>query len=89
VLEWMRNGRWSKETDFGEGSANNAAWPEPVSWFRSSAHFPNLTSALDKAGFSEADVAKIMGGNWIRILRDAENSRDRHAPAAAGESVVS
>ncbi len=27
VLEWMRNGRWSKSLDYGEGSASNAGWP--------------------------------------------------------------
>jgi membrane dipeptidase len=75
VLEWMRNGRWSKETDYGEGSAANAAWPEPVEWFRSNADFPNLTAALSRAGFTDTDVAKVMGGNWLRILRDAEQRR--------------
>jgi membrane dipeptidase len=75
VLEWMRNGRWSKETDYGEGSAANAAWPEPVSWFGSNADFPNLTAALSHAGFADAEVAKIMGGNWMRILRDSDYGR--------------
>jgi membrane dipeptidase len=75
VLEWMRNGRWSKETDYGEGSAANAAWPEPVSWFRSNADFPNLTAALTRAGFADDDVKKIMGGNWMRLLREAEHRR--------------
>ncbi|WP_255503477.1 dipeptidase [Caballeronia sp. EK] len=72
VLEWMRNGRWSKQTDYGEGSAEHAAWPDPVNWFRSNADFPKLTEALARAGFSDAEVAKIMGGNWMRILCDAE-----------------
>jgi membrane dipeptidase len=75
VLEWMRNGRWSKQTDYGEGSADNAAWPEPVSWFRTNADFPNLTAAFVRAGFADAEVAKIMGGNWLRILSDAEQHR--------------
>jgi microsomal dipeptidase-like Zn-dependent dipeptidase len=75
VLEWMRNGRWSKETDYGEGSAANAAWPEPVSWFGSNADFPNLTAELVRAGFADDDVTKIMGGNWMRILREAEQRR--------------
>ena len=32
ILEWMRNGRWSKEMDYGEGSKSNADWPRPLSW---------------------------------------------------------
>ena len=34
ILEWMRNGRWSKEMDYGEGSKSNADWPRPLSWFK-------------------------------------------------------
>lgn len=33
---------------------------------------PNITAALLAAGYSEADVAKIWGGNVIRLLRIAE-----------------
>jgi len=29
ILEWMRNGRWSKQMDYGEGSQSNAGWPSP------------------------------------------------------------
>lgn len=79
VLEWMRNGRWSKQTDYGEGSADNAAWPEPVNWFGSNADFPNLTAALVRAGFADGEVAQIMGGNWMRIMRDAERRREHSA----------
>ncbi|QEQ95324.1 dipeptidase [Neptunomonas concharum] len=71
VLEWMRNGRWSKEMDYGEGSKSNADWPRPLEWFRDSRDFPNLTHGLLKRGFSEKDVAKIMGLNWLHFLDDA------------------
>ena len=71
VLEWMRNGRWSKEMDYGEGSSSNADWPQPLSWFRDSRDFPNLTSGLQRRGFSDADVARIMGQNWLNFLDDA------------------
>ncbi len=71
VLEWMRNGRWSKSMDYGEGSKSNADWPRPLSWFRDSRDFPNLTQGLLARGFSQEDVAKIMGLNWLNFLDDA------------------
>lgn len=71
VLEWMRNGSWSKEKDYGEGSKTDADWPKPLSWFRDSRDFPNLTSGLLKRGFSEEEVAKIMGQNWLNFLDKA------------------
>ncbi|WP_417614179.1 dipeptidase [Oceanisphaera sp.] len=71
VLEWMRNGRWSKSMDYGEGSKSNADWPRPLSWFRDSRDFPNLTQGLLARGFSQEDVAKIMGLNWLNFLDEA------------------
>lgn len=71
VLEWMRNGRWSKEMDYGEGSKNNADWPRPLSWFRDSRDFPNLTKGLLERGFTPDEVARIMGQNWLSFLDDA------------------
>ncbi|WP_319782331.1 dipeptidase [Oceanisphaera sp. IT1-181] len=71
VLEWMRNGRWSKAMDYGEGSKANADWPRPLSWFRDSRDFPNLTNGLLARGFSQQDTAKIMGQNWLTFLDTA------------------
>jgi membrane dipeptidase len=34
--------------------------------------YPKITHALLKRGFSEADIAKIWGGNTLRVLRAAE-----------------
>ena len=65
VLEWMRNGRWTKQMDYGEGSANNAAWPESLSWFKTSADFPNIVVGLQDKGFNDVEVEKIMGRNWL------------------------
>ena len=68
VLEWMRNGRWSKEMDYGEGNANNAGWPKPLAWLRDSRDFPNLIEGLRAKGFAEQEVARIMGRNWVALL---------------------
>lgn len=35
-----------------------------------SADLPRLTEAAHTAGFSDADIAALMGGNWLRFLRD-------------------
>lgn len=37
---------------------------------RTLGEFPNLTEALLKHGFTESQVRKIMGENWVRILGD-------------------
>jgi len=68
VLEWMRNGRWSKEMDYGEGSANNAGWPQPLAWLRDSRDFPNLIIGLRTKGFGDEEIARIMGRNWVELL---------------------
>ncbi len=39
----------------------------PVEGFSSIADMPNVTDGLLKRGYSEGDVAKIMGENWIRL----------------------
>lgn len=71
ILEWMRNGRWTKEIDYGEGSASNAKWPDPLTWFANNADFPNLEQGLRAHGFNEDDIAKIMGENWLRFFEES------------------
>jgi membrane dipeptidase len=71
ILEWMRNGRWSKEMDYGEGSKANSDWPRPLSWFKDSRDFPNITEGLLNHGFNEQDIGKVMGQNWLTFLDEA------------------
>jgi membrane dipeptidase len=68
VVEWMRSGRWTKKVDFGEGSAAMAGFPQMPSWFGDNRDFGNIAAGLRKIGMSEADVAAIMGGNWLRFF---------------------
>ena len=67
VVEWMRNGRWTKEMDYGEGSRDQAGFPAMPSWFRDNRDFGNIEDGLRKTGFSAGEVAAIMGGNWHRF----------------------
>ena len=39
VVEWMRVGRWSKDIDYGEGSASAPGFPPMPSWFRDNRDF--------------------------------------------------
>ena len=71
VVEWMRVGRWTKQIDYGEGSANNAGFPPQPDWFTDNRDFGNIQAGLGAAGLNAEDVAKVMGGNWLRFF--AEN----------------
>ncbi len=45
--------------------------PEPyvhLDGFASSAEFQNIGEGLEKRGYSQGDVEKIMGGNWLRLF---------------------
>jgi len=68
VVEWMRNGRWTKTLDYGEGSKGNAGFPPQPPWFRDNRDFGNIEDGLRTAGFDAAEVAGIMGGNWLRFF---------------------
>jgi len=70
VVQWMRNGRWSKVLDFGEGTASNAGFPDQPDWFKNNLSFPGLAQGLRDHGFSDGDTARIMGGNWLRFYKD-------------------
>ena len=71
VVEWMRVGRWTKEIDYGEGSADNAGFPPQPPWFTDNRDFSQLRTGLSEAGFSATEVNKIMGGNWFRFFADS------------------
>ena len=67
VVEWMRVGRWSKVVDYGEGSASNAGFPDMPTWFADNRDFGNVASGLADAGFVQAEIDGIMGGNWLKF----------------------
>ena len=64
----MRTGRWTKEIDFGEGSKDRPGFPPQPSWFENNRDHANIAAGLAKAGFTQDDVAKVMGGNWLAFF---------------------
>ena len=69
IVEWMRNGTWTKTKDFGEGSSDNAGFPSQPSWFEDARGFDNLENGLRNVGFSENETHDILGNNWYNFYK--------------------
>jgi Zn-dependent dipeptidase, microsomal dipeptidase homolog len=69
VVEWMRNGKWTKSLDFGEGSVTNAGFPDQPIWFKNNKGFANIIDGLRNIGFSEKEINKISGENWMNFFK--------------------
>lgn len=69
TLEWMRNGKWSKAMDYGEGSASNAGWPPPLPWFADPSGIHNIYQGLLACQFSESEAQGIIGNHWYQFLQ--------------------
>ena len=63
-FEWITHdkGYARKLTEFGE-----IVNPEGI---RTIGEFPNLTAAMERAGWSETKIRKVIGENWLRVLKD-------------------
>ena len=63
-FDWITHdkGRHRRLTDFG--TVRN---PDGI---RTIAEIPNLTEAMQRAGWTEPRIRKVIGGNWLRIFKD-------------------
>ena len=69
VVEWMRNGTWTKIENFGEGSKNKPGFPKQPDWFLDARGFTNLESGLKKTGFNDEEINGILGNNWYNFYK--------------------
>ena len=69
VVEWMRNGTWSKSTNFGEGNKNKPGFPKQPQWFEDARGFSNIEKGLKKVGFSDEETNGILGNNWYNFYK--------------------
>ena len=71
VVDWMRNGRWTRDKDFGEDQSNYAGFPDELPWFKDNRDFSVLRQGLSTVGFSDPEINQIMGGNWVEFFRQS------------------
>ena len=72
VVEWMRNGTWTKTKNFGEGNKNKPGFPKQPPWFQDARGFVNLKKGLLKIGFDENEVNGILGNNWFNFYKEID-----------------
>ena len=72
IVEWMRNGTWTKTKNFGEGNKNKPGFPKQPSWFKDARGFTNLKEGLLKTGFNENEVNGILGNNWFNFYKEID-----------------
>ncbi|KWA37058.1 peptidase M19 [Burkholderia territorii] len=67
-FDWITHdkGRYRRLTDFGK-----VVNPEGI---RTIGEFPNLTAAMQRAGWSESLIRKVMGENWLRVFGEVWNA---------------
>jgi len=69
VVEWMRNGTWTKIKNYGEGSKKKPGFPIQPDWFRDARGFKNLQEGFKKIGFNDEEINNILGNNWYNFYK--------------------
>ena len=69
VVMWMRNGKWTKEMNYGESITKNTAWPKQPNWFQKGSDIINIYHGLKNVGMRENNIFKILGLNWLEFMR--------------------
>ena len=67
VVERMRVGRWTKEIDYGEGSAANPGFPPMPRWFQDNRDFDAIEEGLRAVGMNAVEVAGILAGLLLTV----------------------
>ena len=64
VVQWMREGRWTRPDPLSA----KATFPAQPRWFGDNRDFAGLAVGLKAAGFSDTDAAKVLGENWRNFM---------------------
>jgi microsomal dipeptidase-like Zn-dependent dipeptidase len=63
----MRMGRWSRNVNYGAGSAANAEPAADPRWLAQPSDLSKVTEGLRRVGFTDEECRKITVGNWLRV----------------------
>lgn len=69
VVQWMRNGKWTKKLNYGESRNKSSTWPKQPSWFQKGSDIKNVYYGLLKSGMDEKNIYKILGTNWLDFMK--------------------
>lgn len=64
VVQWMRDGRWTREK-------SGAAFPPQPAWFQDNRDWDGIADGLRAVGFSADEVGGILGENWLAFWEAA------------------
>ena len=64
---WMRQGRWTRNMDYGAGSLKAPGAVPPPDWFRNLEDMKIIPEGLATVGFNPNEINKITHENWLRL----------------------
>ena len=70
VVEWMRNGTWTKTKNYGEGTKDKSGFPKQPDWFTDARGFKNIEEGLIKVGFKKEEINARLGNNWFNFYKN-------------------
>lgn len=73
-LDWMRKGNWTRQADYGAGSAARPGKALPPDWFKEVHQLGDVIGGLERVGFSSNEIAQITHKNWMRVYREVFGS---------------
>jgi membrane dipeptidase len=85
VVQWMRDGRWTRRRP----EAEKASFPAQPLWFRDNRDFAGLATGLRGAGFTEADVDRVLGQNWLEFMRESFEPNEGTSMSGRGPAPAS
>jgi microsomal dipeptidase-like Zn-dependent dipeptidase len=81
VVEWMRVGRWTRDSRGASGPLGAAVFPPQPDWFRNNTQFAGIAAGLAEVGFAKPDIDKIMGANWLDFFERSFGPEQTAEPA--------